>query len=1004
MQGRAVSAKFSADKSQPYRLSGGLIDRSQPLRARFDGKDIGGFAGDTLASALLASGIRLVGRSFKYHRPRGIMSAGPEEPNALVELRTGAHREPNTRATIAELFEGLEASSQNRWPSLRYDLLSLNSLLAPMFTAGFYYKTFMWPASFWEQIYEPLIRRAAGLGHASGESDPDHYEQAFAFADVLIIGSGPAGLGAARTAARSGARIIFCEQDFAFGGRLLADNREIDGVPGHVWAQNVIDELRGMANVRLMPRTCVFGVYDGGTYGALERVSDHLPEPPPYQPRQRLWRIVAQRAVLAGGAIERPIVFAGNDRPGVMTASAVRSYVNRFAVMPGRRIAVITNNDDGWRTAKSLTDRGIELAAVMDARPDLPAHLPATCPGARVIAGAQVTATAGGRLLREITVSRREGSETIAVDTLAMSGGWNPDVGLTCHHGARPVWNEDIAAFVPNTPPPGLTVAGAANGKMLLSACLAEGAQAGAMAATDTGFAAPASVSPPVDNETCAITPMWHVSGWHVNGSKAFVDFQNDVTAADIALAAREGFRSVEHLKRYTTLGMATDQGKTSNVGGLAIMAVLTGETIPATGTTSYRPPHVPVAIGAFAGRHRGAEFRPPRLTPSHQWAQEQNAVFVETGPWLRAQYFPRPGEAGWFETVQREVRTVRSGVGFCDVSTLGKIDVHGPDAGGFLDRLYINTFSNLPVGRARYGVMLREDGIAFDDGTTSRLAEDRYFMTTTTANAGRVFQHMQFCHQVLWPEFDVQFVSATDEWAQYSLAGPRSREVLRKLIDRPFSIANADFPYMAVAECTVCGGTPARIYRLSFSGELAYEIGVPARSGDALARALVHAGEEFGIAPYGTEALGVMRIEKGHVAGNEIDGRTTADDLGLGRMMSTKKDFIGRVMSTRPGLRDAARPKLVGLRARDPQRRLHAGAHLLPKGAPQTAENDQGVITSVAFSPSLNQWIGLALLVRGPERIGETMMMVDFMRNAFSEVEVGAPIFVDPKGERLRA
>jgi heterotetrameric sarcosine oxidase alpha subunit len=1000
----SAAPKPIVDKRQPYRLAGGLVDRAQPLRARFDGREINGFAGDTLASALLANGVRLVGRSFKYHRPRGIMSAGPEEPNALVELRTGARREPNTRATTTELFEGLEAASQNRWPSLRFDLLSLNSLLAPFLPAGFYYKTFMWPAAFWERVYEPLIRRAAGLGRAAGESDPDCYEQAFAFCDVLIIGAGPAGLAAAQTAARSGARVILCEQDFACGGRLLADSREIGGVPGHIWARSIIDELRGLPNVRLMSRTCVFGVYDTGTYGALERVSDHLPESPPYQPRQRLWRIVAKRAVLAGGAIERPIVFAGNDRPGVMMASAVRSYVERFAVTPGRRVALFTNNDDGWRTAKALAARGVELAAVIDTRPELPAHLPAGCPATRVFTGAQVTATDGARLLHRITVTTRDGAETIAADTLAMSGGWNPDVSLTCHHGARPVWNEGIAAFVPKNPPPGLAVAGAANGAMLLGACLADGFETGRAAVEDVGFEAAApSSAPAVDGETCAITPMWHVSGWHMNGSKAFVDFQNDVTAADIALAAREGFRSVEHLKRYTTLGMATDQGKMSNVNGLAIMAVLTGETIPSTGTTSYRPPHTPVAIGALAGHHRGAEFRPLRLTPSHQWAQEENAVFVEAGPWLRAQYFPRPGEAGWFETVRREVQTVRSAVGFCDVSTLGKIDVHGPDAGAFLDRLYINAFSNLPVGRARYGVMLREDGIAFDDGTTSRLANDRYFMTTTTANAGRVFQHMQFCHQVLWPELDVQFVSATDEWAQYSVAGPRSRETLQKLIDPPLSIANADFPYMSVAECTVCGGTPARLYRLSFSGELAFEIGVPTRYGDSLARALMRAGQPFGIAPYGTEALGVMRIEKGHVAGNEIDGRTTADDLGLGRMMSTKKDFIGRVMSGRSGLRDAERPKLIGLRTRDPAQRLYAGAHLLPMGAPHTADNDQGVITSVAFSPSLNHWVGLALLLRGPQRLGEPIMMVDFMRNAFTEAEVCPPVFVDAKGERLR-
>jgi methylglutamate dehydrogenase subunit C len=997
----SASAKPRADARQPYRLRGGLIDRSRPLVARFDGREIFGFAGDTLASALLANGIRLTGRSFKYHRPRGVLTAGPEEPNALVELRGGARREPNTRATTAELFDGLEAASQNRWPSLRCDLLSFNSLLSPLFAAGFYYKTFMWPAAFWERVYEPLIRRAAGLGRASGEGDPDSYEHAFAFCDVLIIGSGPTGLAAAQSAARSGARVILCEQDFAFGGRLLADGREIGGMPGHIWAQNLVEELCGQSNVRLMPRTCVFGVYDGGTYGALERVSDHLPEPPPCQPRQRLWRIVAKRAVLAAGALERPIVFAGNDRPGVMLAAAVRSYLNRFAASPGSRIAIYTNNDDGWRSARVARAHGLEVAAVLDSREELPAHLSRLAKDMPVIAGAQVTATAGSRSLRALTVRTRDGLQTVAADVLAMSGGWNPDLGLTSHHGARPAWNEEIAAFVPNATPTGLAAAGAANGALLLRACLAQGSAAGQAAAGDSGFKAVASLPPAVDEETCAITPMWHVGG--ANSRKAFVDFQNDVTAADIALAKREGFRAVEHLKRYTTLGMATDQGKLSNVNGLAIMAALTSATIPATGTTSYRPPTTPIAIGAFAGPHRGSKFRPLRLTPSHQWAQEQNAVFVETGPWLRAQYFPRFGEASGFETVQREVKTVRSGVGFCDVSTLGKIDIQGPDAGVFLDRLYINTFSTLPVGRARYGLMLREDGIAFDDGTTSRLADDRYFMTTTTANAGRVFQHMQFCHQVLWPGLDVQFVSATDEWAQYSIAGPRSRDTLAQLVDKPLRIGNTDFPYTAVAEVKVCGGIPARLYRLSFSGELAYEIGVPTRYGDALARALMQAGEPFGIAPYGTEALGVMRIEKGHIAGNEIDGRTSADDLGLGRMMSNKKDFIGRVMAGRPAFLDPDRPKLVGLRPRDPAQRLYAGAHVLPMDAAYVPDHDQGVITSVAFSPSLNHWIGLGLLVRGPERHGEPAMMVDFMRDAFIEVEVCSPVFVDPKGERLR-
>ena len=988
----------SRGEQQPHRLGGGLINRSRPVRGLFDGKAIEGFAGDTLASALLANGIRLVGRSFKYHRPRGILTAGPEEPNALVELRSGARREPNTRATTTEIFEGLEATSQNRWPSLQFDLLSMNSLLSPFLPAGFYYKTFMWPASFWERVYEPLIRKAAGLGRASAEPDPDPYEQAYAFCDVLIVGAGAAGLAAAQAAARSGARVIICEQDFLVGGRLLADDREIGGVPGGIWSDAVVAELNSRPQVRMMTRTCVFGVFDSGVYGAIERVSDHLPQPAAHQPRQRLWRIMAKRAILASGAIERPLAFPDNDRPGVMMASAVRSYLNRFAVRPGQRVALFTNNDDGWRTAKALRTHGVEIAAIIDSRPDVPSPLKAQWSDARIIEDARVSGTSGGAGLRTISVTTRGGRQRIEAETLAISGGWNPDLGLTCHHGGRPVWRDDLAAFVPGQAPPGLTAVGAANGRMLLRDCLAEGSEAGRKAAEDAGFVASGEDVPRVDDETFAVTALWHVGG-----HKAFVDFQNDVTADDIALSEREGFRSVEHLKRYTTLGMATDQGKLSNVNGLAIMAALTGQAIPVVGTTSYRPPHIPVAVGALAGHHRGKQFRPFRLTPSHQWAQQQGTVFVESGAWLRAQYFPRPGEKDWLETVSREVRTVRSAVGFCDVSTLGKIEVHGADAGAFLDRLYINTFSNVAVGRARYGLMLREDGIAFDDGTTSRLADDRYFMTTTTANAVRVFQHMHFCHQVLWPELDVQFASATDEWAQFSVAGPHARDVLARLVDPPFSIANADFPYMGVAELTVCGGIPARLYRLSFSGELAYEIGVPARYGDALARSLMRAGEPLGIVPYGTEALGVMRIEKGHVAGNELDGRTTADDLGLGRMMSSKKDFIGRVMATRPGLTDPKRPKLVGLRPRNAGERLYAGSHLLPKGAAHTIENDQGIVTSVAFSPSVNQWIGLGFIVGGATRIGETVMMVDFMRDSFVDVELCAPVFVDPKGERLR-
>ncbi|MCK0198674.1 sarcosine oxidase subunit alpha family protein [Ancylobacter sp. 6x-1] len=981
--------------------TGGLIDRSRPLAFTFDGRRYTGFAGDTLASALLANDVKLVGRSFKYHRPRGIVSAGPEEPNALVELRSGARREPNSRATVTELYEGLEATSQNRWPSLDLDILSVNRLVAPFLGAGFYYKTFMWPSSFWEKLYEPFIRRAAGLGRAAEGDDPDHYEKANAFCDVLVIGAGPAGLMAAKTAALAGARVILADEDALPGGRLNAETHEIDGAPGHAFAAATIAELGALPNVRIMTRTSVFGVYDGGTYGALERVSDHLREPLPFQPRQRLWRIVARRAVLAAGAIERPIVFGGNDRPGVMAAGAVETYANRYGVAAAKRLAVFANNDGAWRSAFAARAAGIEVAAIADVRPTIaPALLErAKALGIRVIAGGVVAGTAGKTLAR-IDIASGSRTDRIAVDGLAVSGGWSPNVHLTCHHGGRPVWREDIAAFVPGALPPGLSVAGAAGGTFSLAGAFREGFEAGAAAARDTGFAAPALDAPRAEDESVALAAFWHVAG---SRGPAFVDPQNDVTAKDVAIAHKEGFRSVELLKRYTTLGMATDQGKTSNVTGLAIMAELTGAGIEATGTTIFRPPFTPVAIGALAGHHRGTEFRPVRLTPTHGWADEQGAVFIETGAWLRAQYFPRAGESDWLESVNREVKAVRSGVGMIDVSTFGKIDLQGPDAGVFLDRVYINTFSTLAISKARYGVMLREDGMVMDDGTTARLGEQHYVMTTTTANAAKVFQHLEFCLQVLWPELDVQLASISEQWAQIAIAGPRAREVLVGVVDPGTDVSDSALPFMGVAEARVLGGVKARIFRVSFSGELGYEIAVPARRGEDLARALMAAGAPFDITPYGVEALGVMRIEKGHVSGNELSGQTTAGDLGLGRMASTKKDYVGRIMAARPGLTDPERPSLAGFRPVNPAERLRAGAHFVPVGGPADAAHDQGYMTSVAYSPNLGHWIGLGLIRRGQERIGEKVRAHDPVRGGDVEVEICAPCFLDPKGERLR-
>ncbi len=972
--------------------AGGLIDRARPLRFSFDGRAYGGFAGDTLASALLANGVRVMGRSFKYHRPRGVLTAGSDEPNALMQVGEGARTSPNTRATMQELHDGLVASSQNRWPSLGLDLMAINGLLAPFIGAGFYYKTFMWPKAFWEKLYEPVIRRAAGLGRLSGLADPDDCEKAFAHCDLLVIGAGPAGLMAALVAGRAGARVILADEDFRMGGRLLAERQAVGGKPGPDWAAAVLEELDGLANVTLMPRTTVTGAYDGGTYGALERVTSHLAVPPPDAPRLTFWRIAARQAILAAGALERPVAFAGNDRPGVMLAGAVRAYLNRWAVAPGRRVAVFAAGGDGPRTVRDLTAAGIEVAALVDPRPEAPDE-GLDCP---VLAGAVVTGTEGRLGLKAVQVRTAAGTRRIEADCLAVAGGWNPCAHLTCHMNGRPVWDDAISAFVPAEGAiPGLAVAGAAAGLFSTFGAIRSGQEAAEAALERIGLA-PLPLDPcKAEDEPVARTAFWHVAEGR---GPAFVDFQNDVTVKDIRQAHAENFTAVEHMKRYTTLGMATDQGKTANVTALAIMAGLTGQTIPQTGTTTFRPPYTPVEIAALGAGARGRGFAPERLPPGHALALERGAPMIEAGLWYRPAWFPQPGETHWRQSCDREVRMVREAVGVTDVSTLGKIDVQGPDAAAFLDRVYAGTMSTLAVGRARYGLMLREDGFVMDDGTCARLGPAHFLVSTTTAFAGPVMDHLEFCAQVLWPGMDVQLVSVTEAWAQVAVTGPKAREVLAPLVA-------ADIGALGFMGCLAAevAGVPGRVFRISFSGELGFEVAVPARHGDALLRLLVDRAEALGGGPYGMEALNVLRIEKGFLTHAEIHGRVTAADVGLGAMVAAGKDCIGKVMSQRPAMAAPDREQLVGLRPSGAVKRLTAGAHLVAAGDPPTAGRDQGYVTSACFSPTVGGMIGLAFLKGGRGRHGETVRAVDLLREVETLCEVGPPCFFDPGGGRMR-
>ncbi|WP_119167927.1 sarcosine oxidase subunit alpha family protein [Algihabitans albus] len=1013
--------------AQRFRLSeSGLIDRSETLPFTFEGRRYEGHPGDSLASALLANGVHFVARSFKYHRPRGIFAAGAEEPNALVQLGEDARTEPNLRATQIELYRDLTANSQHCWPSLDFDIGGVNDRLARFFPAGFYYKTFMWPASMWMK-YEAVIRQAAGLGTAPSAPDPDSYDKTFAHADLLVVGGGPAGLMAALTAARTGARVVLAEQEPLLGGWLLSSaGLEIEGQPALDWVAAAEAELQTFPGVTLLKRTQCFGVYDHNFFTLNQRVTDHLPlaRRDPSLPRQRLWKLRAKQAVFATGAIERPLVFRDNDRPGIMLAGAAQTYVRRYAVKPGERAVVFTNNDGGYAAALALQEAGTKVAAVVDLRetPEGPLTARAQAAGLDIFAGHAVIGTEGGKRISGCRIAPLDesgkrvfgGGTPLDCDLLISSGGWSPTVHLFAQAKGKLIWDEAQACFVPGEAArPDQRVVGAANGAFDLTSGLAQGQAAGQAAAADAGFKVKgrkkAALAKITGSDAAGFLParfLYLVPSDRPlgQGGKHFVDLQNDVTASDLELALREGYGSIEHVKRYTTTGMGTDQGKTGNVNAIGVVAERLGRPLPDVGVTTFRLPYTPVTFGIFAGRDVDELLDPVRTTPMQAWHKGNGAVFEDVGQWKRPWYFPKAGE-DMQAAVQRECKAVRASLGLLDASTLGKIDIQGPDAAVFLNRIYSNAWSKLAVGRCRYGLMLKEDGMVMDDGVTARLGERHYLMSTTTGNAAAVLAHLEEWLQTEWPTLKVYLTSVTEQWATLQLAGPNARKLLGRFTD--LDLSPEAFGFMEVKNAEVMG-IPARIFRISFTGELSYEINVPASYGHAVWEAFMRDGETYGITPFGTETMHVLRAEKGFIiVGQETDGSVTPLDLGLEGLCSKTKDFVGKRSLARPDMERSDRKQLVGLETDDPAEVLPEGAQLTETipGTPRPVSPVAmaGHVTSSYMSPNLGRSLALALIKGGRDRLGQRLY-APLADGRTIVCKVVSPVFYDPEGERMRA
>jgi sarcosine oxidase subunit alpha len=1001
--------------SQKDRLgAGGRINRAIPLTFTFNGRTYQGYQGDTLASALLANGLHFVARSWKYHRPRGIVTAGVEEPNAIVQLERGAYTVPNARATEIELYQGLVARSVNAEPSIEDDRMAINQKIARFIPAGFYYKTFMWPRKWWPK-YEEKIREAAGLGKAPDTLDADRYDKCFAHCDVLVVGGGPAGLAAAHAAGLAGARVILVDDQRELGGSLLSCRAQIEGKPGVQWAEKIESALAQMPDVKILTRSTAFGYQDHNLVTVVQRLTDHLPVSLRKGTRELVWKIRAKRVILATGAHERPLVFGNNDLPGIMLASAVSTYVHRYGVLPGREAVVFTNNDDGYQCALDLKASGAKVT-VVDPRASSDGALPAAARrhGIAVKSGAVVTVANGKRRVSSVEIATFDKGvvgarqETLACDLVAMSGGWSPVLHLFAQSGGKAHWNDEKSCFVPGKAAQPEVSVGAASGEFSLARGLRLALDAGLEAAQSLGFKAVRPPAPQVaDIKESPLLPLWLVGSHEraARGPKQFVDFQNDVSAADILLAAREGFESVEHVKRYTAMGFGTDQGKLGNINGMAILASALGKTIPETGTTTFRPNYTPVTFGAIAGREIGDFIDPIRKTCIHEWHVENGAAFEDVGNWKRPWYYPKAGE-DLHAAVARECLAVRTGVGILDASTLGKIDIQGPDAAKLLNWVYTNPWSKLEVGKCRYGLMLDENGMVFDDGVTVRLGDQHYMMTTTTGGAARVLTWLERWLQTEWPDMKVRLASVTDHWATFAVVGPKSRKVLQKVC-RDVDFANEAFPFMSYRDGTVAD-VKARIMRISFSGELAYEVNVPANAGRAVWEALMEAGAEFGITPYGTETMHVLRAEKGYIiVGQDTDGSITPFDLGMGGLVAKTKDCLGKRSLTRSDTAKEGRKQLVGLLTDDPATVLPEGGQILAKGTRTPPANTVatepvpmlGHVTSSYYSPILKRSIAMAVVKGGLGKMGQKVT-ID-LNGRTVDATISSPVFYDTEGVR---